>query len=290
MDNKKIGNFIADLRKEKGLTQKALADILGVTDKAVSKWECGAGYPEITLVPTLAQTLDVSMSELLSGERHTTLENEPPVLSLEKTDTLVTETIALAEHSHEEKKASVLRIAFICLIFSFIISSFVCMLCDFILSRSFSWSLIVVGGDIVAFLMSAPFFLMKRHRFAASLGGLTVSILPYLFLIERLTGSENWVLPLALPITVLSLVCLWVILILFAYTKINRFYLTGFIFLLFGIFLSLTINGIVDRYTHQLRDPLETVVNTLSSLFIAVLLFAYGYFRKSKKLTRKEKA
>lgn len=50
MDQKKIGNFIAKLRKEKGMTQRELADILCVSDKTVSKWECGNSLPEITLL------------------------------------------------------------------------------------------------------------------------------------------------------------------------------------------------------------------------------------------------
>ena len=57
MDNKKIGNFIYELRKEKNMTQQDLADLLGVTNKAVSKWERGEGYPEITLVPEIAKIL-----------------------------------------------------------------------------------------------------------------------------------------------------------------------------------------------------------------------------------------
>lgn len=69
MDNKKIGAFIAELRKEKELNQTELADRLGVTNKAVSKWECGDGYPEITLIPSIAKELGVTVDELLNGER-----------------------------------------------------------------------------------------------------------------------------------------------------------------------------------------------------------------------------
>lgn len=71
MDNRKIGNFICELRKVKGMTQKELAEKLNVTDKAVSKWERGAGYPEITIIPQLADALGVSSGELLQGERST---------------------------------------------------------------------------------------------------------------------------------------------------------------------------------------------------------------------------
>lgn len=69
MDNNKIGNFIATLRKEKGLTQQELGNRLFVTDKAVSKWERGLSLPDITLLQELASILDVDVSEIICGER-----------------------------------------------------------------------------------------------------------------------------------------------------------------------------------------------------------------------------
>jgi transcriptional regulator with XRE-family HTH domain len=69
MDNQKIGAFVAELRKAKGLSQKELADKVGVTDKAVSKWECGNGMPDISLLVPLCQILGVSINDLLNGGR-----------------------------------------------------------------------------------------------------------------------------------------------------------------------------------------------------------------------------
>ena len=69
MDNIQFGRFVAQLRKEQNLTQKELAERLHVTDKAVSKWETGKGFPDLKLLETLAQVLNVSLVELLQGER-----------------------------------------------------------------------------------------------------------------------------------------------------------------------------------------------------------------------------
>ena len=68
MDKKKIGIFIADARKKKKLTQAELGEHLNVTDKAVSKWECGKCLPDSSLFEDISKVLDVSMSELLKGE------------------------------------------------------------------------------------------------------------------------------------------------------------------------------------------------------------------------------
>lgn len=61
------GAMIKGLREEKGITQQQLAAAIGVSDKAVSKWETGRGYPDITLVESIAQALQVSVIELFSG-------------------------------------------------------------------------------------------------------------------------------------------------------------------------------------------------------------------------------
>ena len=67
MDQVKIGKFISDERKAKGYTQKQLSELLGISDKTISKWECGRGYPDITLLEPIADALSVSVTELISG-------------------------------------------------------------------------------------------------------------------------------------------------------------------------------------------------------------------------------
>lgn len=69
MDQIKIGSFIARERKNKNYTQRQLADILGISDKTISKWERGNGFPEVSLLLPLCKELDMSVNELLAGER-----------------------------------------------------------------------------------------------------------------------------------------------------------------------------------------------------------------------------
>ena len=69
MDQIKIGKFIAELRKEQNLTQKELAEKLNLSDKTVSKWECGKGLPDNSIMITLCDFMGISINELLSGER-----------------------------------------------------------------------------------------------------------------------------------------------------------------------------------------------------------------------------
>ena len=71
MTSKECGKFISELRKEKKLTQKELAEKIIVSDKAVSRWETGKGYPDVTSLVSLSEYFDVSVNELLAGKRLT---------------------------------------------------------------------------------------------------------------------------------------------------------------------------------------------------------------------------
>ena len=69
MDQVKIGKFLSDERKAKGYTQKQLSELLGISDKTISKWECGNGFPEASLLLPLCNELEITVNELLTGER-----------------------------------------------------------------------------------------------------------------------------------------------------------------------------------------------------------------------------
>ncbi|MCH5321656.1 MAG: helix-turn-helix transcriptional regulator [Eubacterium sp.] len=79
MDAKRTGKIINSKRKEKGLTQIQLAEILNVSNRAVSKWENGDGFPDITLLPDIAKALDITIDELLTG-----VKPEPEIIEIEK--------------------------------------------------------------------------------------------------------------------------------------------------------------------------------------------------------------
>ena len=69
MDQIKIGKFISKTRKTLGITQRQLADALYISDKTVSKWECGKGLPEVSLMLPLCEELHITVNELLTGEK-----------------------------------------------------------------------------------------------------------------------------------------------------------------------------------------------------------------------------
>ena len=95
MDAKKVGEHIAALRKEKGLTQLELAGKLHVTDKAVSRWERGVGLPDIQTIEPLAQTLGVDVLEIMRGET---------LLPQQESAAAVDETLAYVRESEKLRR------------------------------------------------------------------------------------------------------------------------------------------------------------------------------------------
>ena len=80
MEEKTIGAFLSALRKSKGLTQRELAEMLNVSDKAVSRWERDECAPDLTLIPVLAEIYDVTCDEILKGQRITKTKEEAPTV------------------------------------------------------------------------------------------------------------------------------------------------------------------------------------------------------------------
>lgn len=100
MDKEKTGQLITELRKEKGMTQKQLADALNVTDKAVSKWERGLSFPDISMLEPLSELLDVSILELLAGEHQ---DGDEP-MSREEAQDLINASVELSDEEIRHKK------------------------------------------------------------------------------------------------------------------------------------------------------------------------------------------
>jgi len=99
MDLKKTGLLISALRKQQAMTQKDLAVKIGVTDKVVSRWETGTGFPDVSLLPALADALGVLISEIVIGEK---IENRETI-TLEVMDRTAISTL---DYSKQEIKSN----------------------------------------------------------------------------------------------------------------------------------------------------------------------------------------
>ena len=105
MNSQKFGTFIAQCRKDKKMTQADLAAKLNVTDKAISRWERGVGFPDINTIEPLAAALDVSVAELMKSERIDESE-----MSIAMNNKIVNNALNFAEKQIQQERKNVFLI------------------------------------------------------------------------------------------------------------------------------------------------------------------------------------
>lgn len=153
MDQKKVGLFLKELRKEKNITQEALAEKLNVSSRTISRWETGNNMPDISLLVELSKVYHVSIPEIVDGERKSEKMNQ------ETRDTVV----KMAEYSKNEVKIERKKvISFLLMIFGafIIISAFA------IFPNDSSWGSIysIIGGIIlvIGFYLKIKLIVLKK--------------------------------------------------------------------------------------------------------------------------------
>lgn len=274
MDNKKIGLFIAELRKEKSMTQKALAEKLSVTDKAVSKWERGNGFPEITIIPAIADILEVSANELLAGQRNAQADTNPSCA-----DEIVISTIDYIEKTNKRSSSTMVLTMISTL---FLLALFVCILCDYAVSKKLDWSLYPAGALAVAWLIITPLIIFKKHKALWSFIFMTISVPPYLFLVEYLSAAKGWVVPLGLPIFTVSGISILIVIYLYAYRRIRKLFVLAASTFIFGVIVNLAVKKIVDHFLSLSHDNTAAIITAISCFFVSILLVLFGNARKFK--------
>lgn len=149
MDMQKIGNFLKTLRKEKGLTQEQLAEILGVAGRTVSRWENASNMPDLSILIQIAEFYNVEVKEILDGERKS-----------EKMDKDFKETLKkAADYSKAEKdKASKIGIT------AFAVTFLVCAVVFLVQLLIFKDILFVIGEIIVLFIGGITSVIMTANN------------------------------------------------------------------------------------------------------------------------------
>lgn len=147
MDQKKVGLFLKTLRKEKNITQEALAETLNVSSRTVSRWETGSNMPDISLLVELSEFYQVSIPEIIDGERKSEKMNQ------ETKDT----AIKMAEYSKNERNTEKRKIISVLLI---IFGVFIMISAFAIFPNESSWGSIyaMIGGVL---LTAGVYFSMK---------------------------------------------------------------------------------------------------------------------------------
>lgn len=134
LDTKKFGCFVANRRKELKMTQKELAAKIQVTDKAVSKWERGLGFPDINTIEGLANALDVSIVELMKSEKNT------EITSVGETEKAVSNVLNIAEQEVKSRHRILTVI--------YAVTAFICSIVEMLFSIDWSGQRLTMTAKI----------------------------------------------------------------------------------------------------------------------------------------------
>lgn len=237
MEEKQIGLFIRDRRLELGLTQQQLADKLGITDKAVSKWERCLSYPDITLLRELSGALEVSVSELLAGE----LDPKPSPVPQEVED-VVLDTVSYAETARRKNSGwrfwTFVALTAGCLIAALVLG-IICLS-----TRGNIYAVLALKCVGFGWALCYPLLRSQRHPIRDFLLLLSFAIVP--FFLQFPAYFWQW----ALWIVLFADVYLWVVYFICRKLLRTRMWLAaGWTFLLgavlsFGIYAVLSSRGI----------------------------------------------
>ena len=149
MDQLKIGKFIAECRKEKGLTQMQLSEKLGITDKAVSKWERGITMPDTSIMLELCDILGISVNELLNGEK----------INMENNDQKNKQLLLEMANELEKKNKIIWSAMWVIMIISFTALLAGLAVAAFLIPEGV-WQLVAILGLCVVFLIPC-FYALK---------------------------------------------------------------------------------------------------------------------------------
>ena len=260
MNQTEIGAFIAGCRKEKGLTQSQMAEQLGITDRAVSKWETGKSMPDASLMLELCEILGITVNELLSGER----------LGTESFEKKADENLIALKRSDENHRARnvVLSMLFSAALFT---GGMVCLICDLAASGRLTWSLIPVISIVFAWAVIFPSILLGKRGIMASLLSGSVFLLPYLFLLSRLIQVKE-VFSVGGAVAVPSVAFLWAAAVVFRRVGRERIWAASGLLCLLGIPLTLIINIVLSKLTEEPAFDMGDLV-AVSVLFLLAWMF-----------------
>lgn len=265
-----MARFIYELRKSKNLTQRQLAEQLNITDRAVSKWERGLSCPDISILTALSDILGVTTRELLNGEK---AEESAP-----EDETIVETTLQYADTVTKNKsKNSRFTLALILSAVS-LIAIITCMICNYAIERTLSWALFPISSIIFTLLFVMPMILWGKKRVSLSLIMFSVSIIPFLFVLEKIIGRAGLIMPIGARVSIIAVIYLWIIFFLFK-SKLYK-YVSTVLTLMLSIPIELWINSVVSKFTDQ---PAFDIWNILAYSIIAVIsiiIFVIGFIKE----------
>ena len=155
-----------------------------------------------------------------------------------------------------------------------LIAVFTCLIVNYAIDRQITWSAYVVLSVPFSWLVLSP-LVIKKFGPALSLLSLTLFILPFLFVLNRITPVDSWFVPLGIPSAAVAVVAAWVFYLLFRFVKINVWYKSAIVVFIAGVVVNPAVNYFVDRHLTE-NNLFITLISSAGCLLLAIALFIQG--------------
>ena len=270
MEKKEFGSFIKESRLKKGLTQQELADLLFIDVTAVSKWERGISFPDITLIPKLTESLGVTEHELI--------------------------TASVDQKSRDEKSQAKKWRAFsmswsMFFYISYIIALIPCFICDLAINKSLTWFWIVLSALLLAFSFTNLPKLIKKHKLILVPLSMFLSLCLLLGVCCIYTKGD-WFFVATIPVLLGLIIIFTPIYIskLKVFNKIRKFndYISlGVDFIMLNILLIVcNIYSVANNYTDNTYWYFNIALPIVLSVYLMLNLLVSVKFLKLNKLLK----
>lgn len=273
-----LGERIQQLRKTYGLSQEQLAEKVGVSRQAISKWETDQSLPEIEKILAISKAFSISTDELLGNEITASdsefLSAQPEKSKTERANfscdiTRITNYI--------NRKTIYMLFSMMC-----VIAVGVCVIVDVALNNNITWAWYPIISVVCGWLIATPGFFKK---YALSLLTATMAVNPFLYLLNLITPVKDWYFKLGLPAALTGIAFAWIIYLMIRFLKINIWYKAAISVFLGGVAVSPVIDYFVNRFLQQEMSLLSLVTNIFSCVVTSAAFFIAGHIKNKKTVS-----
>ena len=258
-----LGEKIQKLRKQRGLSQEALAEKVTVTRQTISKWELGQSLPDLDFIAQLSDIFNVSSDYLIKDEM-----TEPNELPYKKRN------YRLSEQGK--------RIILVIVSAAALIAGCVCLICDYFTSDRLSWSLIAAVSIMAAWLMILPSLISRTKIVLKTLVVVSAIPIPLLAILSLLL-NKSVIFTLGICITLIAIAIIWIIYGIFRKCKKNLWRAFGFALLVL-IPVPIAITHISACFLPQAQfDFMSDIFNSGITLALSLVCFGGDYLHCQKK-------
>lgn len=245
-DKKNFGKYIAEKRKEMGLTQEELANKLYVIPTTVSKWERGITYPDITIISDLCRTLNISEHEFF----------------------IACDDLAINREKIEAKRyRNIIKSINYFFLISYLVALVTCFICNLAIDHKLSWFFIVLVSLMISFcITNLPIYIKKDKFTVIKIIGF-INILTYILLfVINMYSNGKWFLD-AFVIATFEFILLWIVVFICSFININKY---------FKISISLIVLAICVVTTNPICSMVLDIPNENNDIYNKICSFVFA--------------